>query len=219
MSKRLILGILLAVVAAAVTASALVVMGQGGGGETGEGPDIRLELERLRLEEAAKPTFEGVVNGIRLYPTDAEAAVQRESACNYVKPEELEYVTMSDVAGTPMDIVPTYLPAGAEEVAPMWPPMVCKGIVANVERQWIIRSKGFFIISRRQGEQAIDTDASADRVSAATVGGKRAVLVAPLTREGYGYSMVILAEDFGLSVIGADGLAIDETIKIAEGLR
>jgi len=206
-------------VAAAVTASALVVMGQGGGGETGEGPDIRLELERLRLEEAAKRTFEGVVNGIRLYGADADRAVQRKDACSDASRDEVEHLAMSDVAGTPMEIVPTYLPAGAEEVAPMWPPMVCKGIVANVERQWIIRSKGFFIISRRQGEQAIDTDASADRVSAATVGGKPAVLIKPLTPEGYGYSVVIVAEDFGLTVIGADGLPLDETIKIAEGLK
>ena len=218
MSKRLILGIF---VAAALGVGSLFAAYRlwPDGGRTEAQPDIMMEREQLMLEEEAKPRLEGVVNGIRLYSLDAEAALQRKDACSDASRDEVEHLAMSDVAGTPMEIVPTYLPAGAEEVAPMWPPMVCKGIVANVERQWIIRSKGFFIISRRQGEQAIDTDASADRVSAATVGGKRAVLVAPLTREGYGYSMVILAEDFGLSVIGADGLAIDETIKIAEGLR
>ena len=189
-------------------------------GQTGASPDVRQEWERIRLEEAAKPTFEGVVNGIRLYSLDAEAAVQRESACNYVKPEELEYVTMSDVAGTPMEIVPTYLPAGAEEVDPMWPPMVCKGILASVERQWLVRGKGVDIfIYRRQGEHATATDASPERVSAGTVSGKPAVLVEPLTPEGYGYSSVIVAEDFGLTVVSAFGLPLEETIKIAEGLK
>lgn len=74
------------------------------------------ELERLRLEEAAKPRFEGVVNGIRLYPTDAEPAVQRKWACTGAKGEGVEEVPMSAIAGTPMEIVPTYLPAGAEEI-------------------------------------------------------------------------------------------------------
>jgi len=221
MSKRLILGVFLAAVAAAVTASALVVMGQGGGDETGgEGPDIRLELERLRLEEAAKPTFEGVVNGIRLYGPDADAALQRKDACSDASREQVEHLTMSAVAGTPMEIVPTYLPAGAEEVAPMLPPVACNGTLVSVERQWIIRDKDAdFFIAHRQGEQAIDIDASAERVSAATVGGKRAALVAPLTPQGYGYSMVIVAEDFGLSVVVAFGLPIEETMKIAEGLK
>ncbi|MGD0205867.1 MAG: hypothetical protein ABSB57_05475 [Dehalococcoidia bacterium] len=171
-------------------------------------PSVVAEQERLRLDEAAKPTFEGVVNGIRLYPTDAQPAVQRKSACTDAKPEEVEQLTMSAVAGTPMEIMPSYLPAGAEEVPAMWPPVACKGTVANVERQWIIRGEGFFIISRRQGEQAIDIDASAGRVSPATIAGKPAVLVEPLTPEGYGYSMVIVAEDFGLTVIGADGLPL-----------
>jgi hypothetical protein len=219
--KRIALGIVLAVVASAITASAVVVMGQGGGEETGDpGPDIRLEWERLRLEEAAKPTFEGVVNGIRLYGPDAERDVQRKDACSDAAPEEVEHLTMGDVAGTPMEIVPTYLPAGAEEQPAMWPPVACKGILVTVEREWVIRGKDAdFRISRRQGEQAIDIDASADRVSPATVAGKQAVLVEPLTAEGYGYSSVILAEDFGLTLVVAFGLPIQETVKIAEGLE
>jgi len=101
----------------------------------------------------------------------------------------------------------------------MWPPVACKGVVVSVEREWVIRSKGHFSIAHRQGEQAIAIDASADRVSAATVGGKRAALVKPLAPDGFGYSMVIVAEDFGLTVIGASGLPIEETVKIAEGLK
>jgi len=181
--------------------------------------DLFLEWERARQEEEAKPRFEGVVNGIRLYPTNAEPAVYRESACNYVKSEEREYVTMSEVAGTPMEITPTYLPTGAEETSPMWPPMICKGILASVERQWVIRDEGArFFIARRQGEHAADTTASADRISAATIGGKPAVLVEPITPDGYGHSMVIVAEDFGITVIVAFGLPLEETVKIAEGL-
>lgn len=102
----------------------------------------------------------------------------------------------------------------------MWPPVACKGILVSVEREWVIRGKDAdFRISRRQGEHAIAIDASAERVSAATVGGKPAVLKKPLTAEGYGRSSVIVAEDFGLTVVSAFGLPLEETVKIAEGLE
>jgi hypothetical protein len=189
------------------------------GGQTEAQSDIRLEWERIRLEEAAKPTFEGVVNGIRLYTLDAGPDLQRKDACSDAKPDEVEHLTMSAVAGTPMEIIPTYLPPSAEEVDPMWPPVACKGILASVERQWIIRGNDVDIyIRRRQGEHAIATDASPERVSAGTVAGKPAVLVEPLTPEGYGYSAVIVAEDLGLTVVSAFGLPLEETVKIAEGL-
>jgi len=185
MSKRLVLSISLVLVVCGIAAGTVVIASQGN--EPPEGvSDIILEREQAREEEEAKPRFEGVVNGIRLYPTNAEPAVYRESACNYVSPEEREYVTMSEVAGTPMEITPTYLPAGAEETDPMWPPMICKGILASVERRWVIRDEGAdFFIARRQGEHAADTTASADRISAGTIGGKPAVLVEPITPEGY----------------------------------
>jgi hypothetical protein len=182
-------------------------------------PTVLAGLERLSQEEAAKPRFEGVVNGIRLYRTGAAVTVQRKWACSDAKPEDVQHPAMSAVAGTPMEIVPTYLPPDAEEVAPTWPPVVCKGVLVYVERGWVTPGRGWFSIYRYEGEQAIDVDASVDRVSAASIGGKAAVLVKPLTPEGFGYSMVIVAEDFGLTVVAADGLPIEETVKIAEGLK
>jgi hypothetical protein len=218
MTKRLILGVFLAVV---VGAGSFFVAYRfwPGGGQTEAQPDIMAERDQLMQEEAAKPRFEGVVNGIRLYSLDAGADVERKDACSDAKPEEVEQLTMSDVAGTPMEIIPTYLPPGAEEVAPMEPPVACKGIVANVQRWWTMRGKGDFYVSRRQGEQAIASNASADRVSAATVGGKPAVVVAPLAPDGFGQSTVIMAEDFGITIVFADGLPLEETMKIAEGLK
>jgi hypothetical protein len=218
MTKRLVLGVFLAVAVGVGSFFAAYQLWPGGG-QTEAQPDIVAERDQVTREEAAKPRFEGVVNGIRLYPVSAGPAVQRKDACSDAKPEEAEELTMSAVAGTPMEIIPTYLPAGAEEVDPMEPPVACKGIVVNVQRWWMIRGKGDFYVSRRQGEQAISSDASAERVSAGTVGGKPAVLVEPLTPEGYGQSAVIVAEDFGLTIVVAFGLPLEETVKIAEGLE
>jgi len=218
MTKRLILGVCLAVVVG-VGSFFVAYRFWPGGGQTEAEPDIIAERDQLTREEAAKPRFEGVVNGIRLYSLDAGPDVQRKDACSDAKPEEAEELTMSDVAGTPMEIIPTYLPLGAEEQPPMWPPVICRGVVAYVDRVWIVPGKGDFFIIRYQGEQAIDIDASAGRVSAATVAGKPAVLVAPLAPDGFGPSTVIVAEDFGITIVFADGLPLEETVKIAEGLQ
>jgi len=230
MTKRLIMGMLLAVMAVLPLACEVE--------QEVEEPDVTptlsaaasptaqatptlpasvAEQERLRQEEDAKPKFEGVVNGIRLYPTGGGAS-ERKDACSDAKPEEVQQVSMDAAAGTPMEIAPTYLPAGAEEQAATGPPVACKGILTDVERWWVIPGKGSVLIGRRQGEQAIDVGASADRISPATVGGKRAVVVKPLTPAGYGYSMIVVAEDFGLTIVGVDGLPMEETVKIAEGL-
>lgn len=186
-------------------------------------PEFMLEWERVTQEEEAKPKFDGVVNGIRLYPTGAEDPPEPDWACKGTTPEEREYVTLDAVVGTPMEIIPTYLPPGAEETYTPLPPVICKSVVAYVERRWNIRGEGDFSIQRRQGERVIDTDASAERVSPATVAGKPAVLVAPLITpgmgSGYGYSAVIMAEDFGFTIVGAFGLPLEESIKIAEGLE
>lgn len=218
MTKRLVLGIFLAVAVGLGSFFAAYQLWPDGG-RTEAQPDIMTQRDQLMQQEAAKPRFEGVVNGIRLYSLDAGPALQRKDACSDAKPEEVEQLTMSAVEGTPMEIVPTYLPPGAEEIPPMWPPVACKGIVVSVERDWMVRGKAYFSISRRQGEQAIAIDASAERVSAATVGGKPAALVKPLAPDGFGYSMVIVAEDFGITIVSDDGLPIEETVKIAEGLQ
>jgi hypothetical protein len=184
-------------------------------------PPPLAELDRLRQEEASKPKFEGVLNGIRIYAPDAPPEDQPESPCIGAKPEEVEYPDMSAVAGTPLEIVPAYLPAGAEEQPPTFGPVVvCRGIVAWVERAWWIPGKGDFNIRRRQGEHAAAIAVPAERLSAATIGGKPAVLKKPLV-EGYDSAAVYVAEDFGMTVVSgaALGLSMDEMVKIAEGLN
>ena len=96
------------------------------------------------------------MNGIQLYPADAEDPPEPKWACTGATPEEVEHVTMSEIAGTPMEIIPTYLPPGAQEVRSSLPPVICKGTVAYVQREWIIRHEGAdFRIQRRQGERVV----------------------------------------------------------------
>jgi hypothetical protein len=191
---------------------------EGGRQQATPTPISRAELERLRLEDAAKPKFEGVLSGIHIYPTSFDAP-QRKWACSDAKPDEVQHVSLDAVAGTPMDIVPTYLPPGAEELSTTLPPAICKGTVAYVEREWTIQPGGGDVfIARRQGERAIDWDAPVERIEATTVAGKPAVLVKPLL-ERDDYAGVIMVEDFGITVVRVFGLPFDETLKIAEGVK
>jgi len=232
MAKRIVVGLLLAVVAVLLVACQVeqeaedtdVTLTPTPGATLTAFPTPTLpaalaELERLRQEEASKPKFEGTLNGIRFYPADAPAAVQRMDACSGAKAEEVQHPDISAVASTPMEIVPTYLPEGAEEGPATFDPVVaCGGTVVRVERRWVIPGKGDFFIIHWQGEHAVASDVPLDRLSPATVSGKPAVLVKPLV-EGYDYSTVYVAEDFGVTLVAAFGLSLVETVKIAEGLK
>jgi hypothetical protein len=191
---------------------------EGQGKQATPTPPSLAELERRRAEDEAKPRFEGEVNGVQIYPTTA-AAPPRQGACSDAKPEEVQHVSMDAVAGTPMEITPTYLPPGAEETFTTLPPTICKGTVAYVEREWIVRPEGGDVfIARREGQRTINWDAPVERIVAATIAGKPAVLIKPLF-EHDDYAGVILVEDFGLTVVRVFGLPFDETVKIAEGLK
>ena len=60
--------------------------------------------------------------------------------------------------------------------------------------------------------------ASRERISAGTVAGRPAVLVAPTQPGPYGGAMVIVTEDFGLTVVSRTS-SLEQALEIAESLR
>src|SRR4030042_5273189 len=114
-------------------------------------PDPPGELERLRQEDDAKPKFQGAINGIRLYPSNAKSVPTPQWACTGARPEEIQHPDMSAVVGTALEIAPSYLPAGAEEIPASFGPSVCEAPLAYVQRDWVIQGKGDLYIIRYQG--------------------------------------------------------------------
>ncbi len=180
-----------------------------GASETGAEPptpDFDL-LDRLIEEDGAKPRFNGVINGIRIY--DPDKGPERDSPCIGAEPH---WASPELTKTSPLDINPSYLPPGTVEQEAK--AVECGGVLASVERLYG-GPGGIFTIARFQGEPAMSISAPAERLKAISIAGKRAVLVEPVIP--LHPTVVVVAEQFGVTTAGGD--RPDELIKILESLQ
>lgn len=112
----------------------------------------------------------------------------------------------------------TYLPPGTSALTPQY-----AGICADGSTAWIVQELaylyGAITIGYETGEHAIGTDATAERVSEATIAGQPGVIIEPIIEEGNGQSIVAFPMGKGFVVVGAEGLPISETVKVTEGVK
>ncbi|HWO73235.1 MAG TPA: hypothetical protein VNN21_06725 [Dehalococcoidia bacterium] len=154
-----------------------------------------------------KPLFAGVLNGIRVYtPTDGKAFRR------YCTKGAVESFRTTD------RLTFGYLPPGTFAETPQYEGLCPDGSVAFIVQQFGGAYFGL-TIAYEPGEHAVPSMASADRVSATTVGGRPALAIQPATPEGFGRSAVVVAFPTGLLKVEADGLPFAQTRKIAEGVR
>lgn len=169
-----------------------------------------------------KPRLDGVVNGIRIGP----AIVHDWSKVCQGFPGW--YVDEKEVRGTPLDLTVRYLPQGTVKEAAL--ATKCgpgEGSLILFEMEFSVpgdkaigRFGGHLEISR---SLVVDTPATnlnlpAERARPITVGGHRAVLIGPITDDGFGPSAVVIAEHGRLTRVVADGITEEELLRIAEGL-
>ena len=165
------------------------------------------------LEAAAsrKPQLSGTVNGFRLYgfkATFSNPGIEKKR-CAGGKIDRFELAS---------EMAFDYLPPGTSAITPQFAGVCPDGATAFVMQELTTSNTSFDVIYEA-GARAFAHDASADRVTAATVGGRRAVVVRPLTEDGLGRSWVAVATPSGLFLIDARRLPLDQTLKIAEGIR
>lgn len=171
---------------------------------------IAEEQRRLLEEDKQKPIFSGVVNGIRLY--NAYEGPERKSICVGA---EAKWVPIERAQGSPLDIVPSYLPPGTGEAEGEAKAVECNGVLAVVER--IYDGPGGVIqITRFEGEHAMDVLAPADRIKPATIRGKKAVVIEPIFPGDLAYAIV--AEEFGVTTANGN-VPLDVLVKVIEGLQ
>lgn len=155
----------------------------------------------------AQPQFSGVVNGFRVYSWEEAAAdpAKEQQECVAVQFKEVAIFRAH------------YLPPGTYARSPQY-----AGVCADGSTAWVNQDfqygYGTFSIGYELGERAIGTDATADRVKAGEVNGRPAVFIEPIIEEGNGQSIIAFAMDKGFIVIGATGLPLTETLKIAENI-
>jgi hypothetical protein len=162
--------------------------------------------------EKAKPKFEGVVNGFRIWSYDHEVADDiafkvvcgGEDYAEWRLAEKLEF---------------TYLPPGTAAETPQQEVLCPDGSVAGAGQHFIVLDGPGLGIWYERGERAFGFSASVGRISAGKVQGRPAVIINPLTEEGFGDSWVAFETEDGFIWIQAIDLPLDEMLKIAEGVR
>lgn len=176
----------------------------------------------LLREDREKPRLDTSLAGIRIGPN---LEVDASSICQEVRGR---YVELSEAARTPLDVKPTYLPTGTTtdgEWAIRCGPGA--GTLILVSKEYYVpadrtlgRYGGHLEISRRPviGEPSIQLDVPAERARTDVVGGNSAIVVRPITRDGFGDSAVVIHEANRITRITADGITEEELLRIAEGL-
>lgn len=168
-----------------------------------------LEKEAAALEIAkGMPQFNGVINGFRLYGLEDAAR----------DPSLRQQECVADRFPQVGLLLFTYLPPGTSAISPQYAGVCVDGTTAWVTQDFVY-NYGRFSVSYELGERAIGTDATAERVSEATVAGRPGVIIRPIIEEGNGQSIVAFVMDKGFILVGAVNLPLSETLKIAEGVK
>ncbi|HXF50393.1 MAG TPA: hypothetical protein VNM43_01780, partial [Dehalococcoidia bacterium] len=150
-----------------------------------ETPRFTPQLERLLEEEKQKPRFTGEILGIYIAPQEGQ-----------IPPEYLPAKALCTSGSTElpwedgkvMDFPRTLvLPPEYEQVeGPSSGVFSCNGVVTHVNRECLFRGVSGLpanIIIGRTINRGEKIDAAAERISVAVIGGRRAIVVKPVTAD------------------------------------
>lgn len=181
------------------------------------------ELERLGCVwdfDAAKPRFEGPVNGFTLYRYDTDVTIGDYSACG--GPENATFIDPGAANETPLAVDPQHLPEGSTEATepPSTGTIGCGDTAVKVSREWVNVGprRGLLQLARYYGAAEAIIDFPEDRVEACEIAAKRAVCAKPVLANGFGTSLILLREDFGVTVAFRMDLEFAELVKIVESM-
>lgn len=171
--------------------------------------------------ERSKLSFEGSLNGITIQVAPVD--VGSEWTC-----EQFRHGDVSAAAGSKLAISPSYLPQYARlSDGAMNLSMECDGEVVIAEATYDVLVPddaptgvrgGSFSLFRYAGSAVASVAIPADRWRAGEIAGHPAAIARPILDNGLGTSAVIVSHDGSVTRVIADGLTLDEVIRIAEGL-
>lgn len=224
-------------------ASLLIACGLTGDGSepTAEPKSLPADWDRYFNEDAQKPRFNQEINGILVGPGgpgEFGAGVEPTTDVCDRAGAEPQQAPRERATGTALDVNPAYLPEGVQPSpsATAVELMECGGTVISVAKYYhvppkysdqhegvLLWSGGEFSIWRMLSTRhAFPLSGAAERMGPMTIAGRAGVLMRPVMPAdvdvGVGDMAIVIAEDFGLTVIQGSGLPVDEFIKIAEGL-
>lgn len=198
--------------------------------EPGSVPDTSRPFWFVPYENAErqKPRYDQVINGIAIGPSVPEPAQQ---ACL-----REETPDAADVAASRVAFRPRWLPDGSlldhERTA------ACGGVAVLFQQRFYVppdesadadirsgrktyfevgHGGGFTIRRELLSEPYARSDLASERWTATKVAGRPAAIAKPML-EGFGESSVVVWDDGVQTTIEADGLTVDDILRIAEGL-
>jgi hypothetical protein len=174
---------------------------------------------------AAQPRYDQTINGITVGPT----ASRRGGPCQGVAggSGNIQTRPYSDAATSQLAIDPKYLPDNTVEDKSIdfSNAVYCNNQLASTQRHFEVppdrsapRYGGFLIIARFFGEPLARVDLPAQDFAPGFVAGRKAVMVRPTTDDGSGDSTIVVLEPWGLTVLSAHGITLQELQRVAEGL-
>lgn len=138
-------------------------------------------------------------------------------------PTGYEQAAPGYVVPTETSAAPEYLPSTAESTSSG--AVLCNGQVVAAEADYSIlgdratgRLGGRLQIYRFRGERLFQIDVPQDRTRQGTVAGRAAVIVSPVTEDGWGLSAIFVYEPWGLTTLRVYGMTEQELVRVAESL-
>jgi hypothetical protein len=197
--------------------------------QDGGGSPLTFEaIKALFKAQAAKPRFDGTVNGWRIatYGVLEAAGISDRNLARSCEPYEAGAKTP-----TQLDFAVGYLPSDLK-LGPVSEPdkWLCGTEGLSVEQVYDLHTPlgaGHIWIARSiEGRPALEMDAPADSVDAATINGNPAIFFHQADdATGLGMGRVVVIEDNTgpeftiLSVTADNGVPFAELVKIAEGIK
>ena len=174
-------------------------------------PDaIRRGEEALKAADQ-KPVFKGEFNGFFF------GFAERRNRPLHCDPSDTSSLSDSEAEqSTPLKLA--YLPPNTWQLAAVT--RICPdGLVNSAAFAFRIdRMETLNMAYFRSSRPLARIDVSIDRIEAGTINGRPAIIINPVTPEGYSDSEVVFTTSDGYVVVDAEDLPLEEVLKIAEGL-
>lgn len=173
--------------------------------------------------EPSRPRLDTSLAGMRIGPDQPELR-----SCEYLGvPGRMTPLSLAEAAEAAPELAlpPAYVPDGAiVEEAPLTGAGACGSRIGVVTAMYHFAPGsassfgGTLHVSRQVGEHIVRLDVARDRAEVITVDGRDAVLVHPLSEDGFGDGHVIVPESWGISRVSGVGLSAAELIQVASSL-
>ena len=176
---------------------------------------------QLVLEDAREEKFTGEINGFTFVPSNDPYTEWRPEKCRTeASPETSGEASPSEIAGSPLDFHPRYLPAGHhlsfEDASK------CQGEVTTVVRNYRSRTNGqsVIVITRTSAPPVWLGLTPEDRLTPATIAGRPAVVMEPLAQSNSSVTQtaVLMKGAPGYWYVSGTAMDRDEVIKVAENI-